>query len=92
MVVTTLPLVATVGGVRAPPAMQPQMMQFGSVSSSPPLSPTHSEQSLAGMSPDDHIFNGDAFGEMVRSVLLELLEFQSNLQLPYRLCSYTQSP
>ncbi|KAI4888281.1 hypothetical protein NFI96_012143 [Prochilodus magdalenae] len=72
MVVTTLPLVATVGGVRAPSAIQPQMMQFGSVSSSPPLSPTHSEQSLAGMSPDDHICNGDAFGEMVTSPLTQL--------------------
>ena len=69
MVVATLPLVATVGGGGAPPAVKPQLMQFGSCSPSSPLSPTHSEHSLAGTSPDDHTCNGDAFGEMVRSVL-----------------------
>lgn len=42
-----------------------QIMHFGSTSSSPPVSPAHSDRSLAGMSPDETSCNGDAFGEMV---------------------------
>ncbi|XP_072531188.1 myocardin-related transcription factor A isoform X2 [Salminus brasiliensis] len=72
MVVAALPLVATVGGGRAPPAVHSQMMQFGSCSPSPPLSPSHSEHSLAGMSPDGHTCNGDSFGETVSSPLTQL--------------------
>ncbi|KAL0198317.1 hypothetical protein M9458_006857, partial [Cirrhinus mrigala] len=41
-----------------------QIMQFGSTSSSPPVSPAHSERSSTGMSPDETSCNGDAFGEM----------------------------
>lgn len=44
-----------------------RVMRFGSTSSSPPVSPTPSERSLAGMSPDETSCNGDMFGEMVRS-------------------------
>uniref|UniRef100_A0AAR2IPF6 SAP domain-containing protein n=1 Tax=Pygocentrus nattereri TaxID=42514 RepID=A0AAR2IPF6_PYGNA len=72
MLVATLPLVTTVGRGGAPSAVQPQLMQFGSCSPSSPLSPTHSEHSLAGTSPDDHTCNGDAFGEMVSSPLTQL--------------------
>lgn len=43
-----------------------RVMRFGSTSSSPPVSPTPSERSLAGMSPDETSSNGDMFGEMVR--------------------------
>lgn len=43
-----------------------RVMRFGSTSSSPPMSPTPSERSLAGMSPDETSCNGDMFGEMVR--------------------------
>lgn len=42
-----------------------QIMHFGSTSSSPPVSPAHSDRSLAGMSPDETSCNGDSFGEMV---------------------------
>lgn len=45
-----------------------RVMRFGSTSSSPPMSPTPSERSLAGMSPDETSCNGDMFGEMVRSI------------------------
>ncbi len=45
-----------------------RVMRFGSTSSSPPVSPTPSERSLAGMSPDETSCNGDMFGEMVRSI------------------------
>ncbi|KAL7883391.1 hypothetical protein SRHO_G00010490 [Serrasalmus rhombeus] len=72
MLVATLPLVTTVGRGGAPSAVHPQLMQFGSCSPSSPLSPTHSEHSLAGTSPDDHTCNGDAFGEMVSSPLTQL--------------------
>ncbi|CAM9289397.1 unnamed protein product, partial [Lampetra planeri] len=41
-----------------------RVMRFGSTSSSPPVSPTPSERSLAGMSPDETSCNGDMFGEM----------------------------
>lgn len=44
-----------------------RVMRFGSTSSSPPVSPTPSERSLAGMSPDETSCNGDMFGEMVRA-------------------------
>ena len=43
-----------------------RVMRFGSTNSSPPVSPTPSERSLAGMSPDETSCNGDMFGEMVR--------------------------
>ncbi|XP_023251289.1 MKL/myocardin-like protein 1 isoform X8 [Seriola lalandi dorsalis] len=49
-------------------AVPGRVMRFGSTSSSPPVSPTPSERSLAGMSPDETSCNGDMFGEMVRSV------------------------
>jgi len=42
-----------------------RVMRFGSTSSSPPVSPTPSDRSLAGMSPDETSCNGDTFGEMV---------------------------
>ncbi|KAM9561632.1 myocardin-related transcription factor A-like isoform 11-T11 [Salvelinus alpinus] len=48
------------------------IMRFGSTSSSPPLSPTPSERSLAVMSPDETSCNGDVFGEMVSSPLTQL--------------------
>lgn len=47
-------------------------MRFGSTSSSPPVSPTPSERSLAGMSPDETSCNEDMFGEMVSSPLTQL--------------------
>ncbi|TRY57729.1 hypothetical protein DNTS_012289 [Danionella cerebrum] len=43
-----------------------------STSSSPPLSPAHSERSSTGMSPDEGSCHGDAFGEMVSSPLTQL--------------------
>nr|XP_046232426.1 myocardin related transcription factor Ab isoform X2 [Scatophagus argus] len=49
-----------------------RVMRFGSTSSSPPVSPTPSERSLAGMSPDETSCNGDMFGEMVSSPLTQL--------------------
>ncbi|XP_072312671.1 myocardin related transcription factor Ab isoform X2 [Eucyclogobius newberryi] len=49
-----------------------QIMRFGSTSSSPPVSPSPSERSLAGMSPDETSCNGDMFGEMVSSPLTQL--------------------
>ena len=49
-------------------AVPGRVMRFGSTSSSPPVSPTPSERSLAGMSPDETSCNGDMFGEMVRSI------------------------
>lgn len=56
-----------------------RVMRFGSTSSSPPVSPTPSERSLAGMSPDETSCNGDMFGEMVRPVceanVVKLLSF-----------------
>ncbi|XP_057213687.1 myocardin related transcription factor Ab isoform X2 [Triplophysa rosa] len=50
----------------------PQIMRFSSTSSSPPASPTPSERSLAGLSPDEASCNGDVFGEMVSSPLTQL--------------------
>ncbi|XP_076856517.1 myocardin related transcription factor Ab isoform X3 [Brachyhypopomus gauderio] len=60
--------VALTNGVHAPP----QMMRFSSTSSSPPVSPTPSDRSLAGMSADETSCNGDVFGEMVTSPLTQL--------------------
>uniref|UniRef100_A0A4W5LI89 Myocardin related transcription factor Ab n=1 Tax=Hucho hucho TaxID=62062 RepID=A0A4W5LI89_9TELE len=48
------------------------IIRFGSTSSSPPVSPTPSERSLAVMSPDETSCNGDVFGEMVSSPLTQL--------------------
>ncbi|XP_061912135.1 myocardin related transcription factor Ab isoform X3 [Entelurus aequoreus] len=53
-------------------AFQGRVMRFGSTSSSPPVSPTPSERSLAGLSPDETSCNGDMFGEMVSSPLTQL--------------------
>ncbi|XP_034427017.1 myocardin related transcription factor Ab isoform X4 [Hippoglossus hippoglossus] len=53
-------------------AVPGRVMRFGSTSSSPPMSPTPSERSLAGMSPDETSCNGDMFGEMVSSPLTQL--------------------
>ncbi|KTG25168.1 hypothetical protein cypCar_00006057 [Cyprinus carpio] len=50
----------------------PQIMRFSSTSSSPPASPTPSDRSLAGLSPDEASCNGDVFGEMVSSPLTQL--------------------
>ncbi|XP_077057131.1 myocardin related transcription factor Ab isoform X3 [Siphateles boraxobius] len=50
----------------------PQVMRFSSTSSSPPVSPTPSDRSLAGLSPDETSCNGDVFGEMVSSPLTQL--------------------
>ncbi|XP_024140010.1 myocardin related transcription factor Ab isoform X3 [Oryzias melastigma] len=53
-------------------AVPGRIMRFGSTSSSPPVSPTPSERSLAGLSPDETSCNGDMFGEMVSSPLTQL--------------------
>ncbi|XP_008436130.1 myocardin related transcription factor Ab isoform X4 [Poecilia reticulata] len=53
-------------------AVPGRIMRFGSTSSSPPVSPTPSERSLAGLSPDETSCNGDMFGEMVTSPLTQL--------------------
>lgn len=69
--VISVPFAAAVerGGAKT---TAPQSMQFGSTSSSPPVSPTHSERSLARMSPGEMSCNGDVFGEMVTSPLTQL--------------------
>ncbi|KAK2820862.1 hypothetical protein Q5P01_023821 [Channa striata] len=54
------------------PMIPGRVMRFGSTSSSPPVSPTPSERSFAGMSPDETSCNGDLFGEMVSSPLTQL--------------------
>ncbi|KAG7491484.1 hypothetical protein MATL_G00004230 [Megalops atlanticus] len=51
---------------------KPPIMHFGSTGSSPPVSPTPSERSVGGMSPDETSCNGDVFGEMVSSPLTQL--------------------
>ncbi|KAL0983998.1 hypothetical protein UPYG_G00135680 [Umbra pygmaea] len=56
----------------AQPAAPARVMRFGSTSSSPPMSPSPSERSLAVMSPDETSCNGDVFGEMVSSPLTQL--------------------
>uniref|UniRef100_A0A3Q2C917 Myocardin related transcription factor Ab n=1 Tax=Cyprinodon variegatus TaxID=28743 RepID=A0A3Q2C917_CYPVA len=53
-------------------AVPGRVMRFGSTSSSPPVSPTPSERSLAGLSPDETSCSGDMFGEMVTSPLTQL--------------------
>uniref|UniRef100_A0A3P8WZ30 Myocardin related transcription factor Ab n=1 Tax=Cynoglossus semilaevis TaxID=244447 RepID=A0A3P8WZ30_CYNSE len=58
-------------------AVPGRVMRFGSTSSSPPVSPSPSERSLAGMSPDETSCNGDMFGEMVSSPLTQLTLHQS---------------
>lgn len=63
----------------------PQIMQFGSTSSSPPVSPAHSERSSTGMSPDETSCNGDAFGEMVTSPLTQL-SLQPSPPFPSTVC------
>ncbi|XP_051569952.1 myocardin-related transcription factor A isoform X2 [Myxocyprinus asiaticus] len=71
MVVPTFSFVGTVERGRAQTTAL-HIMQFGSTSSSPPVSPAHSDRSLAGISPDEMSCNGDAFGEMVTSPLTQL--------------------
>ncbi|XP_009297675.3 myocardin-related transcription factor A isoform X1 [Danio rerio] len=63
----------------------PMMMQFGSTSSSPPVSPAHSERSSTGMSPDEASCHADAFGEMVSSPLTQL-SLQPSPPLPTTVC------
>lgn len=60
-----------------------RVMRFGSTSSSPPVSPTPSERSLAGMSPDETSCNGDMFGEMVRSTCEALTNDQMSSFEPF---------
>ncbi|XP_027144957.1 myocardin related transcription factor Ab isoform X1 [Larimichthys crocea] len=67
-----------------------RVMRFGSTSSSPPVSPTPSERSLAGMSPDETSCNGDMFGEMVSSPLTQLTLHPSP-QHPSNVPSLSQS-
>ncbi|XP_026993406.2 myocardin related transcription factor Ab isoform X4 [Tachysurus fulvidraco] len=62
--------VALSSGIQA--ATLPQITRFNSTSSSPPVSPTPSERSVAGMSADEASCNGDVFGEMVSSPLTQL--------------------
>ncbi|KAI4873490.1 hypothetical protein NFI96_032570 [Prochilodus magdalenae] len=57
---------------RVPTAAPPQIMRFSSTSSSPPVSPTPSDRSLAGLSADETSCNGDVYGEMVSSPLTQL--------------------
>ncbi|XP_026861792.2 myocardin related transcription factor Ab isoform X5 [Electrophorus electricus] len=67
--------VAVTNGVHA--SAPPQIMRFSSTSSSPPVSPTPSDRSLAGMSTDETSCNGDVFGEMVTSPLTQLSLYPS---------------
>ncbi|XP_077482033.1 myocardin related transcription factor Ab isoform X2 [Stigmatopora argus] len=62
------------GGLKSPPApaLPARVVRFGSTGSSPPVSPSPSERSLAGLSPDETSCNGDTFGEMVSSPLTQL--------------------
>ncbi|XP_055746333.1 myocardin related transcription factor Ab isoform X3 [Salvelinus fontinalis] len=74
-----------------------RIMRFGSTYSSPPVSPTPSERSLAVMSPDETSCNGDLFGEMVSSPLTQLslhpspasIKEENQGHLPT--CSFSQS-
>lgn len=59
---SAFPIAAT---TRVHSTTPPQIMRFSSTSSSPPASPTPSDRSLAGLSPDETSCNGDVFGEMV---------------------------
>ncbi|XP_037546681.1 myocardin related transcription factor Ab isoform X2 [Nematolebias whitei] len=70
-------------------AVPGRVMRFGSTSSSPPVSPTPSERSLAGLSPDEASCNGDMFGEMVSSPLTQLTLHPSP-QHPSHLASLSQ--
>ncbi|TRY77527.1 hypothetical protein DNTS_028242, partial [Danionella cerebrum] len=71
---TTVPGSAfpTTASVRVHSTTPPQIMRFSSTSSSPPVSPTPSDRSLTGLSPDEASCNGDVFGEMVSSPLTQL--------------------
>lgn len=60
--ISAFPITAT---TRVHSTTPPQIMRFSSTSSSPPVSPTPSDRSLAGLSPDEASCNGDVFGEMV---------------------------
>ncbi|KAL4658064.1 MKL/myocardin-like protein 1 isoform X2 [Arapaima gigas] len=80
VVVATFPFVATVGGGGAQTAAPPAVMQFSSTGSSPPVSPTPSDRSLAGMSADETSCNGDLFGEAVSSPLTQLSLYPSSQQ------------
>ncbi|XP_067315631.1 myocardin-related transcription factor A isoform X2 [Pseudorasbora parva] len=84
MVVASFPFVATAerGGAQVTAS---QIMQFGSTSSSPPVSPAHSERSSTGLSPDEASCNGDAFGEMVTSPLTQL-SLQPSSPFPTAIC------
>ncbi|XP_077595453.1 myocardin related transcription factor Ab isoform X2 [Stigmatopora nigra] len=66
--------ISTEGGLKSPPtpALPARVARFGSTGSSPPVSPSPSERSLAGLSPDETSCNGDTFGEMVSSPLTQL--------------------
>ncbi|XP_051530010.1 myocardin-related transcription factor A-like isoform X2 [Myxocyprinus asiaticus] len=66
---SAFPMAAT---TRVRTTTPPQIMRFSSTSSSPPVSPTPSDRSLAGLSPDETSCNGDVFGEMVSSPLTQL--------------------
>ncbi|XP_058649679.1 myocardin related transcription factor Ab isoform X3 [Onychostoma macrolepis] len=66
---SAFPIAAT---TRVHSTTPPQIMRFSSTSSSPPASPTPSDRSLAGLSPDETSCNGDVFGEMVSSPLTQL--------------------
>ncbi|KTF84841.1 hypothetical protein cypCar_00012882 [Cyprinus carpio] len=66
---SAFPIAAT---TRVHSTTPPQIMRFSSTSSSPPASPTLSDRSLAGLSPDETSCNGDLFGEMVTSPLTQL--------------------
>uniref|UniRef100_A0A3B5KNX6 SAP domain-containing protein n=1 Tax=Xiphophorus couchianus TaxID=32473 RepID=A0A3B5KNX6_9TELE len=77
-------------------AVPGRVMRFGSTSSSPPVSPTPSERSLAGLSPDETSCNGDMFGEMVTSPLTQLTlhpspQHPSNMEEIQSSCSMSKS-
>lgn len=65
--------VASSSGIQA--VALPQITRFNSTSSSPPVSPTPSERSVAGMSADETSCNGDVFGEMVGFVFNSAYRF-----------------
>ncbi|XP_056324966.1 myocardin related transcription factor Ab isoform X4 [Danio aesculapii] len=67
--ISAFPLTAT---TRVHSTTPPQIMRFSSTSSSPPVSPTPSDRSVAALSPDEASCNGDVFGEMVSSPLTQL--------------------
>ncbi|XP_018594207.1 myocardin related transcription factor Ab isoform X2 [Scleropages formosus] len=80
VVVAAFPFVATVGGGGAQTAAPSAVVQFSSTGSSPPISPTPSERSFAGMSADEASCNGDLFGEAVSSSLTQLSLYPSPQQ------------